>query len=64
MCQELTDKTFTVVRQSWLDIDTDDSINCFALSNICKLMSEKIPIDCLALFRWGGRKMPGLFSEI
>jgi S-adenosylmethionine-diacylglycerol 3-amino-3-carboxypropyl transferase len=31
----------TAEAQGWLDTMPDESINCFALSNICELMSEK-----------------------
>ncbi len=31
----------TAEAQGWLDTMSDESINCFALSNICELMSEK-----------------------
>jgi len=31
----------TAEAQTWLDSMPDESINCFALSNICELMSEK-----------------------
>ena len=34
-------KIFTDEAQGWLDTMPDESINCFALSNICELMSEK-----------------------
>ncbi len=34
-------KISTAEAQGWLDTMTDESINCFALSNICELMSEK-----------------------
>jgi len=34
-------KIITADAQSWIDSMPDDSINCFALSNICELMSEK-----------------------
>jgi len=34
-------KLFTDEAQRWLDTMSDESINCFALSNICELMSEK-----------------------
>ena len=34
-------KIITADAQSWLDAMPDESINCFALSNICELMSEK-----------------------
>ena len=40
-------KIITSEAQSWLDASPDKSINCFALSNICELMSEK---DTLRLF--------------
>ena len=40
-------KIITSEAQSWLDAAPDKSINCFALSNICELMSEK---DTLRLF--------------
>ncbi len=34
-------KIVTGEAQAWLDNMQDDNINCFALSNICELMSEK-----------------------
>ncbi|PWT76280.1 MAG: hypothetical protein C5B59_06995 [Bacteroidetes bacterium] len=34
-------KIFTAEAQSWLDEMPDETIDCFALSNICELMSEK-----------------------
>jgi len=34
-------KTITSEAQGWLDAMPGDSIHCFALSNICELMSEK-----------------------
>jgi S-adenosylmethionine-diacylglycerol 3-amino-3-carboxypropyl transferase len=34
-------KITTAEAQGWLDTIPDESINCFALSNICELMSEK-----------------------
>ncbi len=34
-------KFSTAEAQEWLDTMPDESINCFALSNICELMSEK-----------------------
>jgi S-adenosylmethionine-diacylglycerol 3-amino-3-carboxypropyl transferase len=34
-------KNITGDAQSWIDSMPDESINCFALSNICELMSEK-----------------------
>ena len=34
-------KIRTAGAQDWLDTMPDESINCFALSNICELMSEK-----------------------
>jgi len=34
-------KISTAEAQVWLDTMPDESINCFALSNICELMSEK-----------------------
>jgi S-adenosylmethionine-diacylglycerol 3-amino-3-carboxypropyl transferase len=34
-------KMATAEAQGWLDTMPDESINCFALSNICELMSEK-----------------------
>ncbi|KAB1071349.1 DUF3419 family protein [Tamlana haliotis] len=34
-------KTFTSDAQSWIDTMPNNSINCFALSNICELMSEE-----------------------
>jgi S-adenosylmethionine-diacylglycerol 3-amino-3-carboxypropyl transferase len=40
-------KIFTDEAQGWIDSMPDESINCFALSNICELMSEK---DTLRLF--------------
>jgi S-adenosylmethionine-diacylglycerol 3-amino-3-carboxypropyl transferase len=34
-------RIFTDEAQNWIDSMPDSSINCFALSNICELMSEK-----------------------
>jgi S-adenosylmethionine-diacylglycerol 3-amino-3-carboxypropyl transferase len=34
-------KIITAGAQDWIDTVTDSSIDCFALSNICELMSEK-----------------------
>ncbi len=34
-------KSYTAEAQKWLDTMPDESIDCFALSNICELMSEK-----------------------
>lgn len=34
-------KNITADAQSWMDLRPSESINCFALSNICELMSEK-----------------------
>ena len=34
-------RIFTDEAQNWIDSMPDNSINCFALSNICELMSEK-----------------------
>lgn len=46
----------TAEAQGWLDTMPDESINCFALSNICELMSEKDTRRLFASVSRTGRK--------
>ena len=49
-------KFYTAEAQEWLDTMPDDSINCFALSNICELMSEKDTRRLFSSVSRAGRK--------
>jgi S-adenosylmethionine-diacylglycerol 3-amino-3-carboxypropyl transferase len=49
-------KISTAEAQVWLDMMPDESINCFALSNICELMSEKDTARLFSSVARTGRK--------
>ncbi|MEO6315585.1 MAG: DUF3419 family protein [Chitinophagaceae bacterium] len=53
-------KITTAEAQDWLDTMADESINCFALSNICELMSEKDTGRLFASVSRTGRRNAGV----
>ena len=55
-------KIITADAQSWLNSMPAESINCFALSNICELMSEKDTHRLFSAVSKTARKNSRLFS--